>query len=87
MKIVMDFCNYSKIMMVYLHMQNGKYGPIVHEKWDIWCFFSMRKPSTIHNSNIQDSNKTLEEMFLISYKNIRFLVALNTLDKFFGRHA
>ena len=49
----------------------------------------MRKPTTIQNSNIQDSNKTLEDTFLVSYKKrpVRFLVALNTLDKFLGRHA
>ena len=49
----------------------------------------MRKPSTIRNSNKQDINKTLEDTFLISYKKrpVRFLVALNTLDKFLGCHA
>ena len=48
----------------------------------------MRKPTTIQNSNIQDSNKTLEHMFLdkLQKRPERFLVALNTLNKFIDRH-
>ena len=49
----------------------------------------MRKQSTIQNANMQGSNKTLEDTFLIKLqkKPMRFQVALNTLDKFLGRHA
>ena len=49
----------------------------------------MRKPTTIQNSNIQDSNKTLEDMFLDKLQKSpeRLLVALNTLVKFLDRHA
>ena len=48
----------------------------------------MRKPTTIQNSNIQDSNKTLEDMFLDKLQKSpeRLLVALNTLDKFLDRN-
>ena len=54
--------------------------------------FSMRKPSTIHNSKIQDSNKTVTlygryVLDKLQKRPVRFLVALNTLDKFLGRHA
>ena len=41
----MNFCNYSKKMKEgilvdakYINV-NGKYGPIVHEKWEIWSDF------------------------------------------------
>ena len=62
--------------MVLLFMRNGRYGLVFHEN----------HPPYKH---IQDSNKTLEDTFLISYKKspVRFLVALNTLDKFIGCHA
>ena len=52
----------------------------------VW--FSMRKPTTIQNSNIQDSNKTLKDMFLDKLQKSpeRLLVALNTLDKFLDRN-
>ena len=61
--IVMNFCNSKKnegILVDAKHINvNGKYGPIVYEKWEIWSDFPcMRKPSIIQNSNIQNSNKT-----------------------------
>ena len=40
----MNFCNYSKknvgiiVDAKYINV-NGKYGPIVHEKWEIWSDF------------------------------------------------
>ena len=40
----MIFCNYSKknvgilVDAKYINA-NGKYGPIVHEKWEIWSDF------------------------------------------------
>ena len=45
---------------------NGKCGPIVHEERKRWS-----EPSTIQNANKQDSNKTLDDTFLISYNNVQ----------------
>ena len=76
----MGFCTY------YIN-ENGKYGPVVHDKWEVWSDFPWENHQSYKMQIYRIVTKHWNLFDKLQKRPVRFLVALNTLDKFFGRHA